>query len=271
MDTTLATGILAGLHGLNLGHWHLGGPPWTQPWPLWSRWASTDTTLATGISAGLHGLNPTQRALTLKFLPSQSYFRALFLPSTGTSVSKSASKPAGGGKKGTNGRGQVVGGVPGPARNPHAGGGAHLTVVGEVQAAHGADPPPAVPAAPGPPASGAGKMAAGRGGGRSSPPPGEAPPPLRPRPSPPHLTATQVQVEVAQVGVGGQALEERPGEGGVMGGNGRGLPTRPRLFLLIRCGAPPQGGWDLPEGVRGHPHPGQADVGRGEGAAEELP
>lgn len=71
---------------------------------------------------------------------------------------------------------------------------------------------------------------------------GEAPPPVRPRPSPPHLTATQVQVEVAQVGVGGQALEERPGEGGVMGENGRGLPTKPRLFLLIRCGAPPQGG-----------------------------
>lgn len=35
----------------------------------------------------------THRALTLKFLPNQRCFRALFLPRAGTSVSKSASKP----------------------------------------------------------------------------------------------------------------------------------------------------------------------------------
>lgn len=107
-DVSEHSGVLVGLHGHSDAHQVLVG--------------FRDTALAIRIEVDLLGLSPamvlftssraggeegpqkalwnqgessrgTHRALTLKFLPNQRCFRALFLPRAGTSVSKSASKP----------------------------------------------------------------------------------------------------------------------------------------------------------------------------------
>lgn len=113
----LALGVSEDVNENSGSWWAAMGTAWpirswwasmTRLWPLGSKWTSLGSAQQwfclpppglVGRGAlrrpyGTRGVQQgTHRALTLKFLPNQRCFSALFLPRAGTSVSKSASKP----------------------------------------------------------------------------------------------------------------------------------------------------------------------------------